>query len=233
MTEVEGPDGKTIYSKVFPVRRGVVQGDITSPLYFILALEAILRKYDSTTNKGTHMTHTNTWVHTLGYADDAVLVDENVNNAETRVNAIAQGSRKSADMSINVTKTECMHLQQQDPLRIPTAEEAKAQCKHKCPHIGCGKVFANKHGLRVHQGKCKMARVYEVEKILDFERNDPKASTPVGHGKTKFLIKWKGYSSKYNKWVTYEDVAPDVIKEFLQAEKRSVGRTMEAPLPHL
>ena len=74
MTEVEGPDGKTIFSQAFPVRRGVVQGDITSPLYFILALEAILRRHDDTTAKGTHMTHTNTWIHTLGYADDAVLL---------------------------------------------------------------------------------------------------------------------------------------------------------------
>ena len=44
VTEVEGPDGEAILSDAFPVRRGVVQGDVTSPLYFILALEAILLK---------------------------------------------------------------------------------------------------------------------------------------------------------------------------------------------
>ena len=98
MTEVKGPDGKTIYSKVFPVRRGVVQGDIIIPLHFTLTLKIILRKYNITTRKGTHLTHTNTWVptHTLGCADDAVLVDENANIVETRVNVMVQGSRKSA-----------------------------------------------------------------------------------------------------------------------------------------
>ena len=33
-TEVSGPDGATVMSDAFPVRRGVVQGDITSPLYW-------------------------------------------------------------------------------------------------------------------------------------------------------------------------------------------------------
>ena len=68
----------------------------------------------------------------------------------------------------------------------------------------------------MHQGKCKMKRVYEVEKILDFRRTDPKSGTPIGYGKTEFLVKWKGYSSKENQWLPYENVAPDVIKEFLQ-----------------
>ena len=40
-TEVADVDGKTVLSEAFPIRRGVVQGDITSPLYFILALELI------------------------------------------------------------------------------------------------------------------------------------------------------------------------------------------------
>ena len=42
-TKVKGVDGKIVYSETFPVRRGVIQGDITSPWYFILVLEAILR----------------------------------------------------------------------------------------------------------------------------------------------------------------------------------------------
>ena len=45
-TTVPDIDGKTTSSATFRINRGVLQGDITSPLYFILALELILRKHD-------------------------------------------------------------------------------------------------------------------------------------------------------------------------------------------
>lgn len=46
IVKVTGVDGKQSASEPFPIRRGVLQGDITSPIYFVLALEAILRKHD-------------------------------------------------------------------------------------------------------------------------------------------------------------------------------------------
>ena len=216
MTEVTGPDGETVFSDAFPVRRGVVQGDITSPLYFILALECILRRHDKRTDKGTRTSRTNTWIHTLGYADDAVLVDEGVEIATERVNAIACGSRRDADMHINVGQTECMHLQQQDPLHKPTSEEVKKECKYTCKHKGCMKVFANKHGLRVHEGKCPWKHEYDIERILDV-RWPQESSMPVGHGDTKFLVRWKGYGQRHDQWEPYKHLHPAKIKEFLQA----------------
>ena len=165
MTKVDGPDGEDVFSDVFPVRRGVVQGDITSPLYFIIALEAILRDHDKHPSKGTEMTTTGTHIHTLGYADDAVLVDESPLVAELRVNAISKGSKEDADMHINVDKTECMHLQTQDKVHKSTATEAEAQCKFTCSH--CGNKYVTKRGLHIHSGKCKRKDVHEVEKIVD------------------------------------------------------------------
>ena len=41
MTRVKGLNGKYVYSKVFKVRRGVVQGDIISPIFFILTMEQV------------------------------------------------------------------------------------------------------------------------------------------------------------------------------------------------
>ena len=74
-TTVKAPDNKSVKSEVFDIRRGVVQGDITSPLYFIfLALEAILRRHDNKPGKGVKLA--DQIIHTLGYADDAALVDE-------------------------------------------------------------------------------------------------------------------------------------------------------------
>jgi len=52
VVRVSSTDGKYILSQPFPIRRGVVQGDITSPIYFVLALEMILREHDKLADKG-------------------------------------------------------------------------------------------------------------------------------------------------------------------------------------
>ena len=46
----------------------VVQGDIVSTLYFILALEMVLKRHDKVINKGVNFGGRR--VHALGYADD-------------------------------------------------------------------------------------------------------------------------------------------------------------------
>ena len=72
-TKTKDADGKQAKSDVFPIRRGVLQGDITSPLFFVMALEFILRTHDNREDKGVSLI--DTIIHTLGYADDAALVD--------------------------------------------------------------------------------------------------------------------------------------------------------------
>ena len=103
-TKVLDTDGQYIKSKSFPIRRGVVQGDITSPLYFVLALHLILQRHDNIVGKGVEFAGTT--IHTLAYADDAALLDTDVSTVTTRITVIAQGSKSDSDMSINITKTE-------------------------------------------------------------------------------------------------------------------------------
>ena len=145
-------DDKHVMSKSFPIRRGVVQGDITSPLYFVLALQLILKRHDNVSGKGICLSNGDT-IHTLAYADDAALLDKDLSTATARITAIAEGSAKDADMSINKDKTEVVQFREQSQISAATAAEAKAQCKHKCPHVGCKKVFFNKHGLKCHMGR--------------------------------------------------------------------------------
>ena len=45
-TSVRGADNKQVRCESFQINRGVLQGDIISPLFFILALEVILRRHD-------------------------------------------------------------------------------------------------------------------------------------------------------------------------------------------
>ena len=102
----------------------------------------------------------------MGYADDAALLDMSPDIAAARVTAIAQGSAADADMLINVSKTKCMHVCRQGACPRVTDVEARAKAKFTCPHVNCNFVFFNKHGLKVHAGKCPNREVYIADKIL-------------------------------------------------------------------
>ena len=43
---VTGTDGRRVVSREFEIRRGVLQGDLVSPMYFIIALEHVFRSND-------------------------------------------------------------------------------------------------------------------------------------------------------------------------------------------
>ena len=139
VVKVSGVNGQTSYSDPFSIKRGVLQGDITSPVYFILALDSILRRHDKHPKKG--IIFGGKVVHTLGHADDATLLDYSDEVASDRVTAIAQGSADDADMIINVAKTQCMHVKRQEVCPLVTEEEIKMRAKFVCPHINCNHVF--------------------------------------------------------------------------------------------
>ena len=71
-----------------------------------------------------------------------------------RVSKIAKGSKADADMSINYTKTEVLHVQNQIAVSPTTEQEAAKVCKFSCPHTGCSFKFLTKQGMLVHAGKC-------------------------------------------------------------------------------
>lgn len=74
--------------------------------------------------------------------------------------SIAQGSTEDVDMSINITKTEVIHVCEKGVVTQTTNEEAVKVCKFKCKHPGCNKVFKNTHGVKCHQGKCRWKDAY-------------------------------------------------------------------------
>ena len=205
-TRVPDTDGEYVQSNPFPIHRGVVQGDITSPLYFVLALQLILKRHDNVRGKGVPFA--DGIAHTLAYADDAALLDGDTDTATLRVTAIAKGSAEDADMAINVDKTEVVHFCEQG--RVPTATRADMTgiCKHVCQHVGCKKVFFNMHGLKCHQGKCKWGQWHIVDRILD---------TRWTKRKREFKVRWEGYSEDHDTWEPRENLTPAAINEFLIA----------------
>ena len=69
------------------MKRGVAQGDITSSVHFIIALELIMKIYDTRTDKDVSMCGTK--VISLGHADDIALVDTSLDIVTSRVKAIS------------------------------------------------------------------------------------------------------------------------------------------------
>ena len=98
---------------------------------------------------------------------------------------------RTKTVKIKIKKTKCMHVRRQQTVEAPGQKSAEKVCKFKCSNVGCGWIFGNERGPQIHKGKwCKWSNYYEVEKILGVEYDQ----LPIGIGKTKFLIKWKGYN---------------------------------------
>ena len=207
-TVVKDTDGKRVLSEAFNINRGVVQGDITSPLYFILALELLLKRHDARTNKGIEFG--NTKIHTLGYADDAALIDSSLEISTSRVTTIAQGSERDADMVISIPKTEVMHVCEQGEVSKTTQEEAKKICKFKCLNVGCDKVFHNAHGAKCHAGKCKWRNYYTIDRILACKGKP---------GSRQFKVRWEGYGPEHDTWEPRKNIVPFWVMEYLKANQ--------------
>ena len=121
MARVKGIDGETIYTQEYKIRIGVIQGDIISPILFILAIDQIMQKFDKGgPGKGGARGHGFKCGHilrikVLGYADDAALVDNTVAGMTKRLVRIGDTSQEEADMKINLhatrprTQENCSH----------------------------------------------------------------------------------------------------------------------------
>ena len=82
--------------------RGVIQGDIPSPEYFIAALDILLKEHGGIDN-GFPLTPTIT-LSDLEYADDAALTNQDVTKAGNRITHLDSVAQKSAGMSISIPK---------------------------------------------------------------------------------------------------------------------------------
>jgi len=140
-------------SEPFDISRGVLQGDIFSPVAFIAGLWRIFATYDQTDAGITLGTPPHTVkVSGLEYADDAGLLDDNASAASIRISEISRGSREDAAMDISVPKTKSMHIHKTTAVSESTEEQVVAlKLKHKCPV--CTKTFPTLHGMRVHLGR--------------------------------------------------------------------------------
>ena len=168
VVRVNGILGKKIFSTVFGIDRGVVQGDIVSPILFILALDQLIQTYDiagTGVRCGQELTY-----RVLGYADDAALVEERIEEMSLRLTQLADASVAQAGMYVRMDKTFTHHVRDQVAQIITEQDIMGAQEKfdHKCDFCVCR--FKTKAAMYIHRTSCQhnydtTDKVCEVEEI--------------------------------------------------------------------
>ena len=90
---VAGADGSRLISREFEIGRGVLQGDLISQLYFIIALTYVFKKSDP----GGLANLMGLLIDALFYADDAALLSSTVEEAAEmiRQETLAKDNRMS------------------------------------------------------------------------------------------------------------------------------------------
>ena len=140
-------------SEPFNIERGVLRGDIFSPVSFIAGLDKIFGTHD-VANSGVVVSNGDSSVlmSKFEYADDAALIDGNTTLASARVTALAEESLKDAAMVISVRKSKAMHVHRTRHVDATTEEDvAELSLAHKCE--SCGREFAKQRGLEIHMAR--------------------------------------------------------------------------------
>ena len=121
MVRLRLTSGETMCSEPFPVRRGVIQGDIFSPQCFTLGLDRIFRLHNIVDQGIGGLSLCDVTASKLEYADDVGLLDWTAAEASARVSALASGSRASASMERSAPKSKGMHVRE----RLPVSTEVR------------------------------------------------------------------------------------------------------------
>ena len=142
----------SVCSEPFPVRRGVIQGDIFSPQCCTLGLDRMIRLHDIAGQGIGGPSLGDVTASKLEYTDDVGLLDWTAAEASERVSALASGSRASASMEMSALKSKGMHVRVRGRLSVSTEVEVEAlDLPHSCPE--CERSFPTTSGLAVHRAR--------------------------------------------------------------------------------
>ena len=103
------------------MRRGAIQGDIPSPVVFLVALDRLLKEHGSL-NTGLRITP-NLILSDLEFADDAALPNKDVKTASDRLTHLDTKAKEVDGMSISDPKTKVQHVRKRPRLTCTTEKD--------------------------------------------------------------------------------------------------------------
>ena len=116
--------------------RGVVQGDIFSPVAFIAGNWRIFTTHDcpdAGVTIGSPLKDVK--IRALEYTDDACLLDNNTSESSTRLTSIARGSCEEASIVISEKKTKAKHVQRMVQRMVCQLQQRKTNFQTVSDHF--------------------------------------------------------------------------------------------------
>jgi hypothetical protein len=177
---IKGSKGAT--SDLFPIRRGVLQGCILSPILFVICLNSIWAR--ESPNKGWQITPE--WLlDELSYADDIALINNEGEDSQGRLQEFSDRANQTATLHINIIKTVKMTVAKKITVEKTTQADIQERTdifKFACD--ACGRAFDNLRGVTAHKKYClgegnadaKPRRNQRANKIIETEKRNAKVA---------------------------------------------------------
>ncbi|KAL4104411.1 hypothetical protein QTP88_019712 [Uroleucon formosanum] len=147
-----GPQVGNILSREVQVNTGLKQGDALSPIIFNLVLEKVIRMMNISPDEGVKLDGTSIGI--LAYADDIVLLGNNINTVKSLCERLITAARR-VGLQVNEEKTEFMEICRKRP---DIVKEIKRRRLEWAGHVW-RKPNANKDGsTRKSKGKRSLGR---------------------------------------------------------------------------
>ena len=140
-------------SALLGVGRGALEGDINSPMYFNIGLEAIFREADEVTSQlaltgGIKLR--DTAYDKVVFADDVTATGTVVTDVSHRLQILEHSSEK-AGLRMSRLKSCTQHIVYSKDAPAVTADDIQAlKLKYGCPRPWCTQRFASTAAVRAH-----------------------------------------------------------------------------------